>query len=109
MPESITNNFLQTTSQLKTSNDKIVSETDRIIRESFTSTQIYENNDKNLSKLDNRLNDYMNENPKLSTNIVTLNKMVSNSSIQMRYLDIVSSILFIIVCILLVVAFTISL
>lgn len=109
MPESITNNFLQTTEQLKKSNDNIVSETDRIIRESFTSTQIYENNNKNLSKLDDKLNIYMNENPKLSTNIVTLNKMVSNSSIQMRYLDIVSSILFIIVCILLVVAFTISL
>ena len=109
MPESITNNFLQTSDQLKESNDKIVRETDRIIRETFTSTQIYENNDKNLSKLDDRLNDYMIGNPKLSTNIVTLNKMVSNSSIQMRYMNIMYSILFIICCIILVVAFTISL
>lgn len=109
MPESITNNFLQTSSQLKEHNDKIVRETDRIIRESFTSTQIYETNDKNLSTLDYRLNDYMEENPKLSTNIVTLNKMVSNSSIQMTYMNITYSILFIFCCIILVVAFTISL
>lgn len=109
MPESITNNFLQTSSQLKERNDKIVRETDRIIRESFTSTQIYESNDKNLSKLDYTLNGYMEENPKLSTNIVTLNKMVSNSSIQMTYMNITYSILLIFCCIILVVAFTISL
>lgn len=109
MPESITNNFLLTSSQLKEPNDKIVRETDRIIRESFTSTQMYQENDKYLSKLDDTLNNYMDRNNKLQPNIITLNKMVSNSSIQMRYLNIVYSILFIIVCILLVVAFTISL
>jgi hypothetical protein len=109
MPESITNNFLLTSSQLKEPNDKIVRETDRIIRESFTSTQMYQENDKYLSKLDGTLNNYMDRNNKLQPNIITLNKMVSNSSIQMRYLNIVYSILFIIVCILLVVAFTISL
>lgn len=109
MPESITNNFLLTSSQLKEPNDTIVRETDRIIRESFTSTQMYQENDKYLSKLDDTLNNYMDRNNKLQPNIITLNKMVSNSSIQMRYLNIVYSILFIIVCILLVVAFTISL
>ena len=109
MPESIANNFLLTSSQLKEPNDKIVRETDRIIRESFTSTQMYQENDKYLSKLDDRLKNYMNNNPKLPPNIITLNKMVSNSSIQMRYMNIMYSILFIVVCILLVVAFTISL
>jgi hypothetical protein len=109
MPESITNNFLLTSSQLKEPNDKIVRETDRIIRESFTSTQMYQENDKYLSKLDDTLNNYKSRDHKLQPNIITLNKMVSNSSIQMRYLNIVYSILFIIVCILLVVAFTISL
>jgi hypothetical protein len=109
MPDSIANNFLLTSSQLKDPNDKIVRETDRIIRESFTSTEIYKANDKNLAKLKDRLDNYMVQNPKLPPNIITLNKMVSNSSIQMRYLNIVYSILFIIVCILLVVAFTISL
>jgi hypothetical protein len=109
MPESIANNFLLTSSQLKDPNDKIVRETDRIIRESFTSTQMYQENDKYLSKLNDKLDNYMVQNPKLPPNIITLNKMVSNSSIQMRYLNIVYSILFIIVCILLVVAFTISL
>jgi hypothetical protein len=109
MPESITNNFLLTSSQLKDPNDKIVRETDRIIRESFTSTQMYQENDKYLSKLDDTLNNYKSRDHKLQPNIITLNKMVSNSSIQMRYLNIMYSILFIIVCILLVVAFTISL
>jgi hypothetical protein len=109
MPESIANNFLLTSSQLKEPNDKIVRETDRIIRESFTSTQMYQENDKYLSKLDDRLKNYMNNNPKLPPNIITLDKMVSNSSIQMRYMNIMYSILFIVVCILLVVAFTISL
>ena len=109
MPQSITDNFLLTSSQLKEPNDKIVRETDRIIRESFTSTEIYKANDKNLAKLDDKLKDYNDRNPKLPPNIITLNKMVSNSSIQMRYMNIMYSILFIVVCILLVVAFTISL
>jgi hypothetical protein len=109
MPQSITDNFLLTSSQLKEPNDKIVRETDRIIRESFTSTEIYKANDKNLAKMDDKLNDYMNRNAKLPPNIITLNKMVSNSAIQMRYMNIMYSILFIVVCILLVVAFTISL
>ena len=109
MPQSITDNFLLTSSQLKEPNDKIVRETDRIIRESFTSTEIYKANDKNLAKMDDKLKNYMINNPKLPPNIITLNKMVSNSAIQMRYMNIMYSILFIVVCILLVVAFTISL
>jgi hypothetical protein len=109
MPESITNNFFQTNAKLKETNNKIVNETDRIIRESFTSTQQYMMNDANLAKLDDKLSNYMKGNPSLLTNIVTLNKMVSNSSIQMRYLNTLYSVLFILTCILLVVAFTISL
>ena len=99
MPQSITDNFLLTSSQLKEPNDKIVRETDRIIRESFTSTEIYKANDKNLAKMDDKLNNYMINNPKLPPNIITLNKMVSNSAIQMRYMNIMYSILFIEVCI----------
>ena len=109
MPSSITQNFFQTNDKLKDVNNKIVDETDRIIRESFTSTQQYMMNDKNLSKLDDKLANYMKGNPTLLTNLVTLNKMVSNSSIQMRYLNILYSVLFILTCILLVVTFTISL
>ena len=59
--------------------------------------------------MDDKLKIYMINNPKLPPNIITLNKMVSNSAIQMRYMNIMYSILFIVVCILLVVAFTISL
>ena len=109
MPQSITDNFLLTTSQLKDANDKIVRETQNIIQEAFTTTEIYKENDKKLSKLDDTLNDYMDRNAKLPPNIITLNKMVSNSSIQMRYLNIMCSILFVVVCILLIIAFTISL
>jgi len=87
MPESITKNFNQTNEQLRVTNNKIVNETDRIIRESFTSTQQYMMNDKKLSKLDDKLTNYMKGNPSLLTNIITLNKMVSNSSLEMRYLN----------------------
>ena len=109
MPSSITNNFNQTNDQLKEANDRIVKETDNIIRESFTSTQQYMMNDAKLTKLDDKLTNYMKGNTSLLSSMDTLNKMVGNSSIQMRYLNILYSVLFILSCILLVVAFTISL
>ena len=78
-------------------------------KETCLDLAFYKANDKNLAKMDDKLNNYMINNPKLPPNIITLNKMVSNSAIQMRYINIMYSILFIVVCILLVVAFTISL
>jgi hypothetical protein len=109
MPESITKNFLQTSSEIQKLNNNIVKNTHNLILEPFVSTRIYKNNAKDLNKLGNIFNGYIKNTPPLLTNIGTLNKMVSNSSIHMRYMNIMYSILFIALCIILVAAFTISL
>ena len=109
MPESTTNNVLQTSSAIQRVNNKIVGNTHNLIVEPFASTRIYKNNTGDLYNLGNNFNQYIKSTPPLLTNIGTLNKMVSNSSIHMRYMNIMYSILFIALCILLVVAFTISL
>jgi hypothetical protein len=115
MPKSITTNFNQSGQQLRKANNTIVNETDRIINEGFTTyntkypTRMYINNSKQLSKINDVLNNYVNGQTPLLTNINTLNKMVENSSLQMTHLNIVYTIMFVITCILLVIAFTISL
>ena len=74
--------------------------------------RLYGNFNNELEKLSKTFTSYTSDNPpikELSSNIYTLDKMVSDSQIHMRYMNIMYSILFIFVCILLIISFTISL
>jgi hypothetical protein len=109
VPQSMIINRDQKTSQLINTVGGVVKDS-YIVREGFTPLkEIYEKNTEKLNSLDGKFNNYSNSIPPIFSNMDTLNKMVSNSNIHMRYMNIMYSILFIVVCIILIVAFTISL
>ena len=110
MPGSITTNFKTSSQALEKVNKTIVGETNRIINEPFTGREItYTNANQQIKKMDNTIQGYFNGKPVLSAEIVTMNKMMTNSATQMSYLNTIYTCLFIIAGILLIIAFSISL
>ena len=110
MPGSITSNFKTSSQALEKVNKTIVGETNRIINEPFTGREsIYTTNNHDIGKMDNTIQRYFDGKPMLAAEIITMNKMMTNSSIQMSYLNTLYSCLFIIAGILLIIAFSISL
>jgi hypothetical protein len=102
VPKPVMNEYLQTQDKLLQTNIKIGKKIDgffKVSKEPYTS----------MYDLQDKYDRYLTDIPKLSKNTETLDKMVSNSSIHMKYMNTIYSILFIALCILLIIAFTISL
>lgn len=110
MPDSITSNFKSSNQALEKVNNTIVGETQRIINESFTGREtIYTTKNKKIGRMDDKAKDYFNGKPIIFSELNTINKTMSNSSIQMSHLNVVYTCLFVIAGFLLIIAFSISL
>ena len=110
MPGSIASNFNTSNQALVDVNEKVVKNTQSILNEAFTGREkTYMGNTKLIGKMKETTQNYYAEKPLLSAEINTMNKMMSNSYIQMDHLNIVYSSLFIISLIFLIIAFSISL
>ena len=110
MPSSITGNFNTSNQALVDVNEKIVKNTQKILNEAFTGREkTYMGNNNLIGKMKETTKNYYAGKPILSAEINTMNKMMSNSYIQMDHLNIIYSSLFIISLIFLIIAFSISL